>query len=476
MLPRHDRRTPLPPAVTLAVAAMVAFVAIAPSPAASLPREKRAAAAKNPELAKDVAVRVLKNGMNVIVWPDHDVPNVALYIWYRAGGRNERPGITGISHFFEHMMFNGSKNFPNGAFDPVLEAAGGSNNAYTTENVTVYQDWFPRSALETVFKLEADRICCLSLDSTSVESERGVVYSERRTSVDNNNQAFLDEQVQAAAFTAHPYGITVIGWPSDIERWTVADLKEYFRVYYAPNNATMIVVGDVTPREIFDLAERHLEPIPAQEPPPAIRTVEPPQLGERRVVVRRPGQTPFLHIAYHTGRASDAEAEALSLLDNILTGGESSRLYRRLVDQDQVAISVGAYELRGFDPGLYKILATVSPGKGIEACEEAILDELSRLARDGVTEAELKKAKNTALAGFWRRLSTIDGKADALGDAEIFRGDWRAALTVPERYARVTAREIQTLARRLFDEKNRTVGLLIPENDAVAASAKGGAR
>ncbi len=456
-------------------ATLLALAAAAPS-ASAQPREKRAAKETKPDLAKDVAVRTLKNGMKVIVWPDHDVPNVALYTWYRAGGRNERPGITGISHFFEHMMFNGSKNFPSGAFDPVLEAAGGSNNAYTSENVTVYQDWFPRSALETVFRLEADRICCLSLDSTSVESERGVVYSERRTSVDNNNEAVLDEQVQAAAFTAHPYGITVIGWPSDIERWTVADLKEYFRIYYAPNNATMIVVGDVTPDEIFALAERHLEPIPAQEPPPAIRTIEPPQLGERRLTVRRPGQTPFIQMAFHTGRASDPEAEALSLLDVILTSGESSRLYRRLVDQDQVAISAGAYALRGFDPGLYRVLVTVSPEKGVAACEAALLDELARMGRDGVTEAELKKAKNTALAGFWRRLSTIDGKADAMGDAEIFRGDWRAALTAPERYARVTARDIQTLAKRLFDEKNRTVGILLPESEEAAASAKGGAR
>jgi zinc protease len=476
MLPRFARRTPWLAATALGAVAMIVLAGVDPSHAVAQPREKRAAAAKTPVLAKDVAVRVLKNGMNVIVWPDHDVPNVALYTWFRAGGRNERPGITGISHFFEHMMFNGSKNFPNGAFDPVLEAAGGSNNAYTTENVTVYQDWFPRNALETVFQLEADRICCLSLDSVSVESERGVVYSERRTSVDNNNQAFLDEQVQAAAYTAHPYGITVIGWPSDIERWTVADLKEYFRTYYAPNNATMIVVGDVTAAEIFALAERYLEPIPAQAPPPAVRTIEPPQLGERRVVVRRPGQTPFLQMVFHTKRASDPEAAALSLLDNILTAGESSRLYRRLVDQDQVAISVGAYELRGFDPGLYRIVVTVSPEKGIEACEKALLDELARLGLDGVTEAELKKARNTALASFWRRLSTIDGKAEAMGDAEIFRGDWREALTAPERYERVTTREIQALAKRLFDEKNRTVGLLIPEEEAVAASPKGGAR
>jgi zinc protease len=453
-----------------------AAILIAAATASSQPRETRATAAARPDPAKEVSARTLANGLKIIVWPDHDVPNVAVYMWYRVGSRNERPGITGISHFFEHMMFNGSKNFPSGSFDRVLEAAGGDNNAFTTENVTVYQDWFPKSALETVFALEADRICCLSLDSASVENERGVVYSERRTTTDDNAEAFLDEQVQAAAYVAHPYGMPVIGWPSDIEGWTQNDLREWFRINYAPNNVLMVVTGDVTPAEIFALAERDFGPIPAQIPPPKLRTVEPAQEGERRVEVRRPSQVPYLQIVYHTGRASDPEAEALDLLSTILTVGESSRLYRRLVDQDRVAVSVYDYLLRGFDPGLYRIVVTVAPDKTSAACEAAIEDELSRVSRDGVTEAELRKAKKVALAGFWRRMSTIDGKAYSLGNAEIFRGDWRAALDAPARYERVTARQIRDLARRLFDEKNRTVGTVVPEAEPVAAAGKGGAR
>ena len=464
--PRWRRSLPL-------AAAALWFAAAA---AAAQPRETRPATAARPDPAREVAARTLKNGMKIIVWPDHDVPNVAVYVWYRVGSRNEAPGITGISHFFEHMMFNGSKNYPSGEFDRTLEAAGGSNNAYTTENVTVYQDWFPKGALETVFRLEADRICCLSLDSASVANERGVVYSERRTTTDNNNESFLDEQVQATAYVAHPYGMPVIGWPSDIESWTQHDLREWFRVNYAPNNATMIVTGDVTPEEIFALAERHLAPIPSQPPPPPVRTVEPPQLGERRVIVRRPSQVPYIQIAYHTDRARDADAEALNLLSTILTGGESSRLYRRLVDRDRLAISLYDYLLRGFDPGLYRLLVTVSPDKSVDSCEAAVLDELARVGRDGVTEAELRKAKKIALAGFWRHMSTIDGKADALGDAEIFRGDWHAALSAPARYERVTAKEIQTLAKTLFDEKNRTVGLLLPEAEPAIAAGKGSAR
>ncbi len=458
-------------------AALVAVLSLlAAAGSSAQPREKSAARGATQAMAREIAVKMLKNGLTVIVWPDHDVPNVAMYTLYRAGSRNERPGITGISHFFEHMMFNGSKNYPSGDYDRLLEAAGGSNNAYTSENVTCYQNWVPKGALETIFRLEADRICCLSLDSTAVESERGVVYSERRTTTDDSAESFLDEQVQATAFVAHPYGMPVIGWPSDIERWSQADLRNYFRTYYAPNNATMIFAGDVTPEEIFALAARHLEGIPAQAPPPAVRTVEPPQLGERRVVVRRPGQVPYLQVAFHAGRANDPDVETLDLLSTILTGGESSRLYRRLVDRDQVSIGLYDYFLRGFDPGLYRILVTVSPDKGVEACEKSLLDELAKVGRDGVTQAELKKAMNVAVMNFWRRMATIDGKAATLGDAQVFRGDWRDAFAAPDRYARVTARDIQSAAKRLFDEKNRTVGIFLPENEPVAAAAKGGAR
>jgi zinc protease len=459
-------------AVALAAAGLLALSASA----SAQPREARGSRGAKADPAKEVSVRTLGNGMKIIVWPDHDMPNVALYTVFRVGSRNERPGITGISHFFEHMMFNGSKNYPSGQFDRLLEQAGGSNNAYTSEDVTAYQDWFPRSALETVFRLEADRICCLSLDSASVESEREVVYSERRTSVDNNGESVLDEQVQAAAYTAHPYGIPTIGWPSDIEGWSQKDLREWFRVNYAPNNATMIVSGDVTPEEVFALAERHLASIPAQPPPPAVRTIEPPQMGERRLIVRRESQVPYIQVAFHAGRAIDADAEALNLLSTILTGGESSRLYRRLVDRDRSAISVYDYLTGRVDRGLYRILVTVSPEKTVEACEKALFEELARVGRDGVTDAELRKAKKGALASYWRRMATIDGKAAGLGDAEIYRGDWRQAFTAPARYDRVTAREIQTLARTLFDEKNRTIGILIPEAAPVAAATKGGSR
>ncbi|HSP78758.1 MAG TPA: pitrilysin family protein, partial [Myxococcaceae bacterium] len=272
-----------------------------------------------PGPADAVRTKTLKNGLKVLVWSDPDNPSVALYNWFRVGSRNERPGITGLSHFFEHMMFNGSKRYGPGEFDRVMEAHGGRNNAYTSEDVTVYQDWFPRSALEKIFDLEADRLGHLSIAPEVVESERGVVYSERRSSVDNDNAGLLMEQVQATAFVAHPYQFPVIGWPSDIEGWKQEDLERYFRTYYAPNNATLIVAGAVTAEEVFALAEKYLEPIPAQPAPEPVRTREPPQQGERRVVVRKLAQAPLLQVAFHGFSASDADAPVLDLLVRILT-------------------------------------------------------------------------------------------------------------------------------------------------------------
>jgi zinc protease len=432
----------------------------------SLPSRSAGGAAPS---ADEVKVRTLSNGMKILVWPDHDIPNVALYSWFRVGSRNERPGITGLSHFFEHMMFNGSEHYPPGEFDRVMEENGGSNNAFTTEDVTVYQDWFPKTILDLIFKLEADRICCLSFDSTKVESERQVVYSERRTSVDNDNASLLDEQVQAAAYVAHTYHIPVIGWPSDIERWTIRDLREYFRIHYAPNNATVVVAGDVRPEEVFALAERYFGPIPRQPQPDEAITQEPEQVGERRVTIRKFGQTPLLEMAYHTGPANDKDAEARDLMLDVLTAGESSRLYRRLVDQDRLAIDASAFmNPRGFDPGLIKFTVTVAPDKTPAAAEAALEQELQKLADSGPTPEELEKVKNIRLAGFWRQLKTINSKARAIGAYEVFQGDYKKLFTAPERYERVTPGEIQTLARKTFDERNATVGVLVPQKEEAA--------
>ena len=444
-------------ACVLALFAFVLFSSLADAatpPPAPLPGEK------------DVAAHTLTNGMKVIVWPDHDIPNVVLYNWAHVGSRNEHQGITGLSHFFEHMMFNGTSTRQPGEFDRLMEAAGGSNNAFTSQDVTVYQDWFPRTALDLIFDLESDRLRNLSFDPQVVESERNVVYSERRSSVDNDYGSSLSEQIQATAFLAHSYQIPVIGWPSDIESWTLDDLKSYFRTYYAPNNCTLVIVGDVHPEEIFALAERYLAPIPAQPAPPALHTVEPEQQGERRVTLVKPAQTPLLYLAYKSPNAADPSGPALDLLMDALVGGEYARLHRLLVEDTQVAISVDGFRQQGLDPGLTWLQVALPAGGDVARVEQMITEELARIARDGISDSEISRARNIVTAAFVRGLATIDGKASALGSFELLHGDYRKLFSAPAAYAAVTAGDIRKVAAEVFDRNKRTVGVLVPQPDA----------
>ncbi len=402
----------------------------------------------------------LENGLEIIVWPDHDIPNVALYYFVRAGGRNGYPGITGLSHFFEHMMFNGTEDLEPGEFDRIMEAAGGHNNAYTSNDITVYQDWFPRSALETVFEIESERLQNLEFDAEAIESERGVIASERRTTVDNNNISKLVEQVRATAYVAHPYQFPIIGWPSDIESWTQEDLENFYRTYYAPNNITMVVVGDVTPDEIFELAEEYLEDIPAQDPPADVRTVEPVQQGERRVVIETGAQTPMLHVAFHAGAAADPETLAMRLLLSILVDGDSSRLHRLFVEEEQLAIAIGGFLFEGFDPGLVYFYATLPPGGDLGLLEQRLFEELTRIAEEGVGEVELGKASNIALADFWRTMATINGKAASLGEAAVFRGSYEKLFDLAQDIEAVSGEDLKAVAASVFRRSNATIGAL----------------
>lgn len=420
-------------------------------------------AATNP--AAEIVTRTLSNGLQVIVWPDHDIPNVALYNWFHVGSRNEQVGRTGLAHFFEHMMFNGAERYGPGEFDRVMEAGGGSNNAFTTEDVTVYQDWIPRSALDLTLDLEADRIGHLAIDPEMVESEREVVLGERRSNVDDDDLGFLWEQTAATAFLAHPYQNPVLGWPSDIEKWTQGDLEAFFKTYYAPNNATMVVVGDVDPEAVFDLAERKLGSIPRQPPGPEMRTVEPEQTGERRLVVERAAQAPYVIAGFHSGTPRDADRPALDLLMTILVDGDSSRLHRRLVEEAGAAIEVDGFVDGGFDPKLSWIWATLPPDGDTDAVEALLWEELARIADSGVTEAELARAKRIHRADYWRNLKTISGKADAMGQYAVIEGDFRRLFDAPARDAAVTNDQIRAVAAKVFAPNNSTVGILQPAVD-----------
>ena len=413
-----------------------------------------------------VRATTLANGMKVIVWPVHDIPNVALYNWVRAGSRNEAPGITGLAHFFEHMMFNGTTRRQQGEFDRLMEAQGGANNAFTSDDVTVYQDWFPHGALDLVFELESDRVANLAFVPTVIESERGVVSSERRLRVEDNNPGFLGEQVQAAAFVAHPYRFPTIGWPADIKAWQRSDLQAFFKTYYAPNNLTLVLAGDLVPEKVFELARRYFEPIPRQAAPSPVTEREPEQLEERTLVIRRKAQTPLLQYAYKAPAAADPRAPAVNLLLSILVDGDASRLHRSLVEDQQVAIEVSGHWQEGFDPGLLWLYLTLPEGSDPDEVRGLLDAELADVAEHGVTAAELSRAKNLNAAGFWKKLATIDGKAQLLGEYEIFHGDWAKLFDAPAQFEKVTLEDIHAVAREILAKRRRTVGVLVPAPEA----------
>ena len=414
------------------------------------------------------------NGMKVLVQEDPSIPDVALYTWFRVGSRNEHEGITGISHFFEHMMFNGALKYGHGEFDHTLELAGGNNNAYTSNDVTVYTDFFPSTALETVFDLEADRIQHLAFDPAVIKSEREVVYSERRLRVDNSNPGLLSEQVNAAAYTAAPYHWPVVGWPTDIESWTMDDLKSYFAMGYSPNNATMIVVGGVKAAQVFALADKYIGPIPTHATPPPVRTKEPVQMGERRVTVSKMAQAPLLMISYHAIDAKSPDYYVFQLIDNILTTGQSSRMYRDLVDGQQLATNVNSGMGAQLDPSLFDFRAQPRRGVAPEKLEQAIYGDIAKLTTDGPTPEELQKAKNQAVAAHYRSLRSIASRAQAIGQQEVIFGDYHKLATVEQSIDAVTAADIQRVLKLYFQPTNRTVGILLPTDAAPAVVGSSG--
>lgn len=411
----------------------------------------------------NVQTHQLTNGMKILLLEDHSVPNVALYFFHKVGSRNERAGLTGLSHFFEHMMFNGARKYGPGMFDRAMEDHGGRNNAYTSEDLTVYQDWFPPQAMELIFDLEADRTRDLVFDPKMVDSERGVVANERRMSVENNDQGLLQEQLAAAAFTAHPYHWPVIGWMSDIETWKREDLMDYYRLYYAPNNCEMVMVGDFVPEQVLALARKHLEPIPAQPAPPPVLTREPEQRGERRTTLVKFAQLPSLSVAFHAPAASEPDFIPLSILEQILLKGESSRLYQRLVDKDQLAVSVSGGQSPHINPFLFQI--DVQPRDGVDPARiEAVLyEELGKIQDKLVEERELQKAQNTSVADFYRAMNTINGKANALGTYDVVFGDYRKLFKWVDHINQVTREDLQRVAKSIFNPQHRTVATLIPE-------------
>jgi predicted Zn-dependent peptidase len=410
--------------------------------------------------ADDVHSFTLKNGMKFLVIEDFSIPNANMYLFYKVGSRNEYQGITGLSHFFEHMMFNGAKKYGPKEFDRTMEFNGGANNAYTTNDVTVYTNWFPASATEVIFDLEADRISSLSIDPKMVESERGVVISERSTGLENSPWRLLIQSIEGQAFQEHPYHWPVIGYLDDMKNWKQEDLERYFKTYYAPNNCVVVMSGAVKLADVKKWAETYLEPIPAQPAPPPVHIVEPPQTGERRIEVQKDVASAYLGVAYKTPASTHDDYYALTLLSDILSSGNSSRLYSSLVDQQQLASTVFVNYGESFDPMLFAIYAVTARNVQPEKLENAIYAELDKIIKEGVTEMELQKVKNKKLIEFYNQVETINGKSNNLGTYEVFFGDYRKMFEAPDRFNKVSVADIQRVAETYFKKDTRTVGIL----------------
>ncbi len=414
--------------------------------------------------AIDVPVEktTLANGLTVLVHPDAALPVVSLYIFFKTGSRNERHGITGISHLFEHMMFNGGAN-TEGKFDEIIEGNGGSTNGYTTRDFTVYLESFPPPALERVLWLEADRMRALAITPKNLEQERGIVKEERRLRTDDDPEGTIYEQIYLTAYNASTYRWGPIGFMADIDAITLQDAKDYFRIHYAPDNAVVVLAGAVTPKEGFALVERYFGDIPRQPAPPAVLNVEPPQNGPKTLAYHKVAELPAVAIAYKAVNARHPDRPALDVLQAILGHGQSSRLYRSVVRDKELASDVDVSFNWGIDPELFWLSAQVRPGKTTKALTEAIEAEVAKLRDHPPEERELRKAKNVLQADYVRGLSSVSGKANQLGYYEVVFGDYREMFKEVDRVEAVTAADVQRVAKTYLVDTERTTVELVAE-------------
>jgi zinc protease len=411
----------------------------------------------------------LSNGLQIRLLQDRSLPVATLYSFFRVGSRNERPGITGISHLFEHMMFNGSKKYGPKEFDRRLEAAGGSSNAYTSNDVTAYYEDFAAEALPVVLDLEADRMASLLIDDTSLLRERDVVKEERRYRTDNDIDGMMEEAMGALMFQAHPYRWPVIGWMSDIDAITRQDCERYFRTYYAPNNCSLFLVGDFERNDALARIKTLYGHIPRGDPLPKVATGEPKQKGERRAVIHYPSQAPAIVVGYRSPAGQDQDALVLDLIETALSRGEGARLKRALVYEQELCVEVRAGFGWRLDPGPFEVSLKLNPGADPVRAENALLTELSRVCDEELSEKELTRAKNLVRAHLLHGLSTCNGRAHTLGQMEMMLGSWRAMLDLPDRYNAITAAEVQQVARKTFAPHQRNVVTVLPGETEAAA-------
>lgn len=412
----------------------------------------------------------LQNGMDVVVIPDHRAPVVTHMVWYRVGAADEPKGVSGIAHFLEHLMFKSTDKIAVGEFSKIISRLGGQDNAFTGQDVTAYHQRIAKEQLKNVMEMEADRMTHLRLTNDEVATERQVIIEERRSRIDNNPGARLDEQMNASLYLSHPYGVPVIGWAHEMAKLSREDALRFYKRYYAPNNAILVVSGDVTPEEVKRLAEETYGKLPANpDVDGRTRPQEPPHVAARRVTLKDPraGNASFhrYYIAPGYPTAKPGEAEALDLLLKILADGSTSRLYRKLVVEDKVAATTGGdYSGYALDSGAISLYAVANNGdlKAVEADVDAVLDEVRK---NGVTQLELERAKKSLLADYvydsdnQANLARRYGWAVAIGRSIDQVEGWPTAI------GKVTVDDIKKAANDYLDARHSVTGWLLPEED-----------
>jgi zinc protease len=402
----------------------------------------------------------LDNGLQVLILEDHAVPLVTVQVWYRVGSRNERPGITGISHFLEHLMFKGTPKYGPGQYTQLIQRYGGTQNAFTSYDMTAYYAVVPAARLELALDLEADRMTHLRLDPQDIKAEREVVKEERRLR-ENAPTGPMYEVLGALAYKAHPYQWPTIGWMSDIESITREELEAHYKTYYIPNNATLIIVGDVDSSLAMATVRRYFDPLRPGPPPPPVRPPEPPQLGEHRAEIPRPTALAALAMAYHIPAFDHPDALPLEVLGQILSQGQSSRLYRDLVYQRQLATSISANAEFRIDPGVFTIVSMVQAGKSPAEVEAAVYEQLEQVTAESIADRELEKAINQALSGFVFRQDSIQQQAFTIGSFHILQS-YKVINEYIERLRGVTKQDVARVARTYLTKTNRTVVTIVP--------------
>ncbi len=410
----------------------------------------------------------LGNGLRVIVKEDHRAPTVVSMVWYKAGSMDEYNGTTGVAHVLEHMMFKGTETVPAGEFSKLIAAAGGRDNAFTGKDATGYHQQLQKSQLALAFRLEADRMTNLVITQEEFAKEIKVVMEERRWRTDDRAQSLVYEQLLATALSAHPYRMPVVGWMNDLENMTWRDAKEWYDRWYAPNNAIVVVVGDVVPAQVFALAEQYFGPLKAKVLPERKPQEEPPQRGIRRVMVKAPGELPYVLMAYRAPVLRDVDKDwepyALEMLAGVLDGHDAARLTGSLVRSEKIANSVGAgYDGTTRGPGMFLVSGVAAAGRTAAEIEQALRRELAKVATGGVSEEELKRVKAQVVASQVFQRDSIVFQARQIGSLEIAGYPHGAIDLMIRKLRAVTATQVQEVAKKYLIDESLTVAVLDPQ-------------